>query len=70
MDVRLAVVPETKRAIRAAIDAGAWAAWLSGSGPSMACLVDAQRAADVAAALPRGGNVHRLHIDTDGPTAS
>jgi len=69
-DVRLAVVPDTKRAIRAAIDAGAWAAWLSGSGPSMACLVDPQRAADIAAALPQGGSVHRLHIDTDGPTAS
>jgi len=69
-DVRLAVVPDTKQAMRAAMDAGAWAAWLSGSGPTMACLVDPARAAEVATALPRGGTVHRLQIDTHGPTAA
>jgi len=69
-DVRLAVVPDTKQAMRAAMDAGAWAAWLSGSGPTMACLVDPARAAEVATALPRGGTVYRLQIDTHGPTAA
>lgn len=66
-DVRLAMVPDTKRAMRTAVDAGAWAAWLSGSGPTMACLCDPARAADVAAALPREGQVHQLTIDVSGP---
>ena len=69
-DVRLAVVPDTKRAMRMALDAGAWAAWLSGSGPTMACIVDPTRAAHVAASLPEGGTVHRLRIDESGPVAS
>jgi homoserine kinase len=69
-DVRLAIVPDTKRAIRAAINAGAWAAWLSGSGPTMACLVDPALVDHVAASLPRNGHVHRLHIDATGPTVS
>lgn len=66
-DVRLAVVPDTKRAMRLALDAGAWAAWLSGSGPTMACIVDPARAAHVAASLPENGTVHRLRIDENGP---
>lgn len=69
-DVRLAVVPETKRAIKLALDAGAWAAWLSGSGPTMACLVEPSRASHVVESLPSGGTVHRLQIDQNGPVAS
>lgn len=69
-DVRLAIVPDTKRAMRAATDAGAWASWLSGSGPTMACLVDSSRSDDVARALPRGGTVHKLSIDGNGPVVS
>ena len=69
-DVRLAMVPDTKRAIRAAMDSGAWAAWLSGSGPTMACMVDPQRIDQVVAALPRNGQVHRLQIDASGPGVS
>lgn len=68
-DVRLAVVPDTKRAMRMALEAGAWAAWLSGSGPTMACIVDPARAAHVAASMPEGGVVHRLRIDENGPVA-
>ncbi len=68
-DVRLAIVPETKRAMRAALDAGAWASWLSGSGPTMACLVDPARAEEVIRSLPRGGVTHRLQIDSNGPVA-
>jgi homoserine kinase len=67
-DVRLAVVPDTKRAMRMALDAGAWAAWLSGSGPTMACLVDPARAAHVVASLPNSGRAHQLAIDLNGPT--
>jgi len=69
-DVRLAIVPDTKRAMRAAIDAGAWASWLSGSGPTMACIVDPSRSEAVMKALPRGGTAHRLAIDLNGPVAS
>ena len=69
-DVRLAMVPETKRAMRAALDAGAWAAWLSGSGPTMACLCEPSRVDKVAMALPRSGQVHRLRIDVSGPVVS
>ncbi|MEY4401854.1 MAG: homoserine kinase [Actinomycetota bacterium] len=69
-DVRLAMVPDTKRALRSAMDSGAWAAWLSGSGPTMACLVDSDRVDRVAAALPRNGQVLRLRIDASGPVVS
>ena len=37
---RLAQVPESAVALDAALDAGAWAAWLSGSGPTIAALCD------------------------------
>jgi len=69
-DVRLAMVPDTKRAMRAAMDSGAWAAWLSGSGPTMACMVDPLRVDQVVSALPRNGQVHRLQIDASGPSVS
>ncbi|MGA1332840.1 MAG: homoserine kinase [Ilumatobacteraceae bacterium] len=69
-DVRLAMVPDTKRAMRAAMDSGAWAAWLSGSGPTMACMVDPLRVDQVVSALPRNGQVQRLQIDSSGPSVS
>lgn len=69
-DVRLATVPETKQAMQVAVAAGAWASWLSGSGPTMACLVDPAQAAAVAQALPQTGATHRLKIDVHGPVAS
>ena len=69
-DVRLAIVPDTKRAMRAAVDAGAYAAWLSGSGPTMACMVDPLRVSDVLTALPSGGVGHHLRIDVNGPVTS
>lgn len=69
-DVRLAMVPDTRHAMQSAVDAGAWAAWLSGSGPTMACLCDPLRVDKVAASLPRSGQVLRLQIDMTGPLAS
>jgi homoserine kinase len=69
-NVRLAIVPETKRAMRAAVEAGAYASWLSGSGPTMACMVDPLRASDVLSALPSGGVGHHLRIDVNGPVVS
>ena len=65
---RLALVPETAAAIEAAQAAGAWAAWLSGSGPTMAALCDPERAEQIAAALPPTGHVKHLRIDTTGAT--
>jgi homoserine kinase len=69
-NVRLAIVPETKRAMRAAVEAGAYASWLSGSGPTMACMVDPLRVSDVLSALPSGGVGHHLRIDVNGPVVS
>ena len=45
-DRRLARVPDTRAAIDATLDAGAFAAWLSGSGPSAAAFVDRRDADD------------------------
>lgn len=65
-DLRLALVPETRAALTAALEAGAWCAWLSGSGPSAAALVEPTRADAVAAALPPGGRAVVLGIDREG----
>lgn len=63
---RLAAVPETSAALRAGLDAGVWAAWLSGSGPTVAMLCESARSEEVAAALPAGGHTKRLRIDHEG----
>lgn len=68
-DVRLAIVPDTKHAMQSAVKAGAYASWLSGSGPTMACLVEPSRADAVMSALPRSGTTYRLQIDVNGPVA-
>ena len=51
-DRRLARARDTRIAIDAMLDAGAFAAWLSGSGPSAAAFVDRDDAESIAAALP------------------
>jgi len=63
---RLALVPESARAIAAAGEAGAWAAWLSGSGPTVAALCAPEQADTVAAALPPTGHVKLLGIAPAG----
>jgi homoserine kinase len=65
-DQRLGALPQSKRAIAAALDAGAWCAWLSGSGPSVAALVSPDDSAGVAAAVPGSGTSHVLSIDHKG----
>jgi homoserine kinase len=65
-DARLSRVPETRTALSAALRAGAWAAWLSGSGPSAAALVERGRADAIAGALPRSGRVMVVEIDETG----
>jgi homoserine kinase len=63
---RLAEVPESARALDAALEAGAWAAWLSGSGPTVAALCESADAAGLAAALPGTGHTKVLRIDHEG----
>lgn len=63
---RLAALPTTAAAIEAARAAGAWAAWLSGSGPSAAMLCEPDRTDELVAALPSGGHTKTLRIDRAG----
>ena len=63
---RLARARDTHVAIDAMLAAGAYAAWLSGSGPSAAAFVDQDNAARVAAALPANGRALVLDIDDEG----
>jgi homoserine kinase len=67
-DRRLARAGDTRRAMEAALGAGALAAWLSGSGPTAAALADPVRADAVAAALPPGGRAQVLGIADAGAT--
>jgi homoserine kinase len=64
--MRLAAAPATARALDAALELGAWAAWLSGSGPAVAIMCDPGRAAELAAGLPGDGHTKSLRIDHDG----
>ena len=50
--------------------AGAYAAWVSGSGPSAAALVDPARAHEIAAALPGDGRTHVVAIAEIGATVT
>lgn len=59
---RLADVPGAAAALAAGRAAGAWCGWLSGSGPTVAFLVDGEMATAVAAALPDSGHVKHLRI--------
>ena len=65
-DARLARAEPSRAAIAGARDAGAWGAWLSGSGPTVAALCAPERATDVAAAMPGDGHTKLLAIDTEG----
>lgn len=65
-DLRLARVPASRAALAAALDAGAWGAWVSGSGPSVAAWCDPDRAEDLVAALPPDGRALILGVDHDG----
>ena len=67
---RLAAVPESAAALEAALGAGVWAAWLSGSGPTVAMLCEPGRTDEVAAALPATGHTKSLRIDHEGATVA
>lgn len=65
-DLRLATAQPSRAALSAALAAGAWAAWLSGSGPSVAVMCAVDEAITVAAALPADGHSKILSIDRMG----
>jgi len=63
---RLAGVPGAQEALEAGVRAGAWAGWLSGSGPTVGFMCTSTIAARVTAALPTNGHTKLLSIDTLG----
>jgi homoserine kinase len=65
-DHRLASVEASRVALDAALDAGAWCSWLSGSGPTVAAMCPYDDADDVAAQMPAGGHTKVLRIDHEG----
>ena len=69
-DARLRAVPDSRAALDDAVAAGAWCAWLSGSGPSVAAFVDPTLAPAVAGALPATGRAMVLDIDDEGAVAT
>jgi homoserine kinase len=64
--VRLPEVPGASEALTAGVSAGAWCGWLSGSGPTVAFLVDASAVDAVMASLPASGHAKHLHIASRG----
>ncbi len=65
-DARLATAAPSKVALETALAAGAWAAWLSGSGPTVAAMCAADEAEALAASLPDDGHTKVLRIDHAG----
>lgn len=65
-DVRFTMVPRSAEAARAAEAAGAWCAWLSGSGPTVAAMCAPELADAVVAALPPDGAGRVVALDLDG----
>lgn len=63
---RLASAAPSRAAMDAALAAGAWAAWLSGSGPTVAAMCAIDDAEALAAALPADGHTKILRIDHAG----
>jgi len=65
-DIRLRVAEPSHTALLAALDAGAWASWLSGSGPTVAAMCAVDEAEALAAAMPADGHTKILRIDHAG----
>jgi homoserine kinase len=65
-DRRLAAAEPSRAALQAALDAGAWCSWLSGSGPTVAAMCPFDDADDIAAHMPEGGHTKVLRIDHGG----
>jgi homoserine kinase len=58
--------PQSRAAYEAALRNGAWASWLSGSGPTVASFCAPQDATRIAAALPTDGVCKILRVDRQG----
>lgn len=69
-DVRLQRVPQSAATMQAGLEAGAWATWLSGSGPTVAMFCESSRASQIAARLPADGHTKVLRIDHEGATVA
>jgi homoserine kinase len=65
---RLAAAAPSAAAMEAALAAGAWGSWLSGSGPTVAAMCATADADELAAALPPDGHTKVLRIDHEGAT--
>ena len=65
-DLRLSKAEPSRRALEVMIASGAVAAWLSGSGPTVACFARPGDAGRIAAGLPDDGRARILSIDSDG----
>lgn len=65
-EIRLAAAEPSRAALDAALAAGAWASWLSGSGPTVAAMCAVDEAEGLAAALPAEGHTKILRIDHVG----
>jgi homoserine kinase len=65
-DVRLRHRPRSRAALAAFLAGGAWGAWLSGSGPTVAGLSSPERVGELAAGLPDGADVRTLSIASAG----
>jgi len=65
-DVRLSSVEPSRAALEAALDAGAWCSWLSGSGPTVAAMCPYDDADELAARMPSDGHTKVLRIDHGG----
>ena len=63
---RISEVPGAVEAMDAGMAAGAWATWLSGSGPTIGFMCDSTVAESVALSMPDGGHAKKLAIDTQG----
>jgi homoserine kinase len=63
---RLAAAEPSKVALQAALDAGAWCSWLSGSGPTVAAMCPLDDADELAAKMPPDGHTKVLRIDHEG----
>ncbi len=65
---RFAAVPQSLAAYEAALAAGAWCSWLSGSGPTVAALCSADMAQTIAGSLGADGHTKILQIAATGAT--
>lgn len=64
--IRLANLPDSQKALTQALEAGAKAAWLSGSGPSVAIVAGSGDVERIASLLPDSGKTALLDVDLDG----